>query len=45
MQSLNEQIKEIHKEVAESQWKIMWGKSIEETAKEIINKCLYDRHK
>lgn len=42
MQSLTEQIKEIYNKVAESQWKIMWEKSIEETAKEIINKCLYD---
>ena len=42
MQSLTEQIKEIHNKVAESQWKIMWGKSIEETAKEIIDKCLYE---
>ena len=42
MQSLTEQIREIHNKVAESQWKIIWGKSIEETAKEIINKCLYD---
>jgi len=41
MQSLAKQIEEIHNRVAESQWKIMWGKSIEETAKEIINKCLY----
>lgn len=39
MQSLTEQIKEIHNKIAESQWKIMWGKSIEETAKEIIDKC------
>ncbi len=42
MQNLQEQIKEIYNKVAESQWKIMWGKSIEETATEIINKCLYD---
>ena len=42
MQSLKEQIKEIHKEVAESQWKIMWGKFIEETVKEIISKSLND---
>ena len=42
MQSLQEQIKEIHNKVAENQWKIMWGKSIEETVKEIIEKCLYD---
>ena len=42
MKSLNEQIKGIYKGLAESQWKNMWGKSIEETAKEIINKCLYD---
>ena len=45
MQNLEEQIKEIHNRLAESQWKIMWGKSIEETVKEIINKCLDDRHK
>ena len=43
MQSLKEQIKEIHNGIAESQWKIMCGKSIEETIKEIINKCLDDR--
>ena len=42
MQSLTEQIKKIHNKVAESQWKIMWGKSIEETAKEIIDKCFYE---
>ena len=42
MQNLEEQIKEIHNRLAESQWKIMWGKSIEETVKEIINKCLCD---
>lgn len=42
MQSLQEQIKEIHNKVAESQWEIMWGKSIEETVKEIIDKCLYN---
>ena len=43
MQSLKEQIKEIHDGIAESQWKIMWGKSIEETVKEIVNKCFNDR--
>ena len=43
MQSLKEQIKEIHNGIAESQWKIMYGKSIEETVKEIIDKCLDDR--
>ena len=43
MQSLKEQIKEIHDGIAESQWKIMWGKSIEETVKEIIDKCFDDR--
>ena len=42
MQNLKEQIKEIHSGIAESQWEIIWGKSIEETVKEIINKCLYD---
>ena len=42
MQNLEEQIKKIHNRLAGSQWKIMWGKSIEETAKEIIDKCLYE---
>ena len=43
MQSLKEQIKKIHNGIAESQWKIMCGKSIEETVKEIVDKCLDDR--
>lgn len=39
MQILKEQIDNIYNDIANSQWEIMWGKSIEETVKEIINRC------
>jgi hypothetical protein len=40
MKTLKEQVEEIYNNIAESQWEIMWGKSIEETAREIIEKCI-----
>ena len=40
MQNLKEQIEEIYYNIAESQWKNVWGKSIEETVKEIIERCI-----
>jgi hypothetical protein len=39
MQNLKEQIDNIYNNIAQSQWEIMWGKSIEETVKEIIDRC------
>jgi len=40
MKTLKEQVEEIYNNVAESQWKIMWGKSIEETVRAIIEKYI-----
>ena len=40
MQNLKEQIEEIYNNIAESQWKIIWGKSIEETVREIVERCI-----
>lgn len=40
MKTLKEQVEEIYNNIAESQWKIMWDKSIEETVKEIIERCI-----
>lgn len=40
MKTLKEQVEEIYNNIAESQWKITWNKSIEETVREIVEKVV-----